>query len=129
MNIPITPYVLDEFENITRYSVRDFLTDYAIFNQSDYGMIYDFYSGKTKSVNPQAFINFKNLKNSLKNVYSKFQQFDSQLENIKFVELLQVIEECNDALKTLNNISRWARVAGDAFGYNQNLKIKYVLSQ
>lgn len=129
MIIQLTPYVLDDFYKITRCDVRGFLVDYTIFNQTDYNNIFSFYTGKTKTIDPQAFVNFKDLKSRLKEVLIKFQQFNRQLENIKYVELLEVVEECNDVLRTLNNIARWARVSVDDFGYNPTFKIKYVLSQ
>ena len=129
MDLPITPHILDEYKYITGNDIRKFLSDYAIFNQSDYSNISNFYTGKSKDVDAQAFINFKELKASLKEVFIKFQQFNKQLENIKFVGLLDLIEECNDTLRTLNNINRWARSTRDLFGYNPNLKIKYVFSQ
>ena len=129
MNILITPYVLDEFYSITKCDIREFLIEYSIFNQSDYIEISNFYSGKSKNVNAQSFVNFTNVKKSLKEVLLKFQQFNKELENVKFIELLNTIEECNDVLKTLNNINRWARSTRDFFGYNPNRKIKYVFSQ
>lgn len=129
MEIPLTPYVFDEFYSITGCDVRSFFIEYSIFYQTDYFTIKNFYTGKSKSIDPQSFVNFNNLRKTLKDVFSKFQNFNKQLENIKFVELLQYLEECKDVLESLNKINKWARVTTDQFGYNPHFKLKYVLSQ
>lgn len=129
MTIPLTPYVLDEFYSITGCDVRAFLVEYSIFHQTDYFVIKNFYTGKTKSITPQSFANFYSVRKSLKEVFSKFQNFNKQLENIKFVELLQYLESCRDVLMSLNKIHKWARTSIDEFGYNPKLKLQYVLGQ
>lgn len=129
MNIPLTPYVLDEFYSITGCDVRNFLMEYSIFYQTDYFTIKNFYTGKSKSISPESFVNFQSVRKLLKDVFSKFQNFNKQLENIKFVELLEQIESCNDVLCSLNKINKWARATTDRFGYNPRFKLQYVLSQ
>lgn len=129
MNLAISPQILDDFLNITGGDVRSFLINYYLFYQSDYIEISNFYQGKSKSIEKDSFKNFKLLKDELIDMLNKFQEFNMQLENIKFVELLNTLEECNDVLQTLNNINRWARSSRDIFGYNPTIKKQFVLSQ
>lgn len=129
MNLNITPEVLDDFLSITGSDIRNFFINYSIFYQDDYSEIVNFYKGASKDISKDVFKNFISLKTELDDILNKFQQFNKQLENVKFIELLNTTEECNDALQTLNNISKWSRSSVDIFGYNSKLKKKYVISQ
>ncbi len=129
ISFDLVPEVLDDFYTVTRKDIRATLVRYSIFSQTDYITITDFYRGKSKSISAQPFKNFKKIKAEMKDIFASFDKFALQLENIKFVDLLEMIEQMNDTLATLSNINKWARCTTDIFGYNPNFKLEYVLSQ
>jgi len=129
ISFDLTAEVLTDFFKATRKDVRATLLRYSIFMQSDYKLIADFYQGKSKSVYSSSFKNFFKIKNEVKDILSIFDKSATNLENIKYVDLVEVIEQINDTLLSLNNINKWSRCSTDLFGYNQNFKLDYVFSQ
>lgn len=127
--VQIGPQTLDLFENITSGNARLYLLNYGVFYQSDYQTIKNFFTGRSKSIDSGAFVNLRTLRSELTNILEKFDQFALQLENIRFVELLSIIEDTKTTLDSLANITKWARVTLDTFGYNPNFKVQYVLGQ
>lgn len=125
----LSPEVLDDFYKATSKDIRSFLVRYSLFYTQDYDSIVNFYQGKTKSITNKSFINFYSLRKELNEIFALFTQFENQFYNVKFLDLLEMVEQINDILLTLSNISKWARATTDTFGYNQNIKLQYVMTQ
>lgn len=129
ISVDLGPEVLDDFYKVTSKDIRAFLVRYSLFYTQDYDSIVNFYQGKAKSVSNKSFINFYALRKEVNEIFALFTQFENQFYNVRFIDLLEVIEQINDILLTLSNISKWARATTDTFGYNQNVKKQYVMTQ
>lgn len=119
----------NEFKSLTKKDVRQFLINWSIFFENDYTKIQNFYEGKLKTISSEPFNNFDKIKKESVDIMNTFSLFSPSLSNLKWVELLELIEDINGRLNTLNKIYKWARSTKNFVGYSQSLKKEYTLSQ
>lgn len=125
--LPIS--ILDDFKKICKYNLSNYLNGILNFMQTDYIAIQSYYTGKANTVSTSSFKNLDNWLQQTATVLSLFDQFRRQMNNLKWWDLLEKIEDIDNRLNTLENINRWARASTSNVGYNPTIQIEHVLRQ
>jgi hypothetical protein len=127
MTLPTT--TLDDFQNLCKKDIRAYFDTILNFLATDYNDISNFYIGKASTIKASSFKNLDFCKQETATVLSLFDQFGSQMNNLKWWDLLEKIENVDNQLKTLSNINRWARASSAKVGYNPTIQFDHVLKQ
>ena len=121
--------MFDNFLNITGYSIEDFLNSYLFFIDNYYQNIYAFYSGDIKNADIESFSAFKIISDDCDIIKSCFQQYTDQLQNGQYWELLEQIENIDETIQTIWNLSKWLRTNISQNFYKNGIEIDYILKQ
>jgi hypothetical protein len=125
----ITREIIDDFESITKFDIRTYLTDYTTFNDIHYQKIINFYT-QVSDVFPQSSFDFlKKLRSSSNELIDVLSSNSASLSHYKFWILTEFIEDIITSLNTANNSSRWTRSSIVNYNYSNNTQVDLVTRQ
>lgn len=121
--------IFDDFYAITKKDLTLYFSRVLDFMQVYYPQIVQFYQGKIQKIDSKPFSVFNNLLTETQDVFQLFKKFGSQMNNIKWWDLLDQVEEIDNRFKTLQNINRWARSSQKTVGYSPNVQVDITINQ
>lgn len=119
----VTKEVLQEFKSLTKYSIENYFQSFILFIQQDYPIIINYYLGDVVTNNSDAFKNLTLLRQESSRVLTIFQSNSSQLNNYKWWELLEQIEDIDTKLLTISVVSKWLRSSISTTSFNPNPEV------
>lgn len=129
MTEQLTDQVLEDFERLTAYDVRGFLTKFLSFNDDDYAAINNFYVGITNILPTTSLFNLNSLVVESQRINDVILLNAQSLEAYRFWVLTEYLDEIVHALETTQNLSRWARSTATKSGYQKQVLSDYMLKQ
>lgn len=119
--------ILDRFEQLASYNIRQFLNNYLDFVDNHYSNITNYYSSAS-TVNPTVSFNKLDwlLKERKKIIDVVILNSGALEEDYQFWVLLEHIEDIGHTLETAHNSSKWLRAASTNDGYKLEVLDKYM---
>lgn len=121
--------ILQEFKKLTRFDIELLLSNAKIFFTQDYHRIVAFYSGERSTIDKGVFDNFDEIERQCNSVFSAFHEVSGRLSNVKWWDLLTLIEEIDSRLKTLRKINKWSRSSLRGVGYDPSYQLTYITKE
>ncbi|SHL14835.1 hypothetical protein SAMN05444266_102212 [Chitinophaga jiangningensis] len=118
---------LTKFEQITGKAIGQYLQRALRFFQQDYPLLEAYYAGNLSSVKSDPFATLAALEAETQVYLTAFQTHGVQLNNSRWWFLLEEIEQIDSRLKTIRNISRWARSTRSNTAFNNQRAFDYVM--
>lgn len=115
--------IANEFENITKFALLDYLIKYRDFLQNDYSDIYAYYSGNTETINVEKLNTLSELLSSSNDLIRTFQTFSGKLGNVGYWELQRYCQDLRDTLERINKLSKYCRTAKTSRGYKPYVQV------
>lgn len=115
--------VANEFENITKFELLQYFTDYSDFLQNDYSEVYAYYSGNSESIDNAKLTTLSTLLNKSNNLTRIFQEFAGKLGNVGYWELQQYCQDLKDTLERISKLPKYCRTAKTCRGYKPYVQV------
>lgn len=115
--------IANEFQNITKFELQSYFTDYGEFLQNDYGDIYAYYSGSSESINAEKIKTLQDLMSRSNDLIRTFQTFAGKLGNVGYWELQQYCQDLNDTLERISKLPKYCRTAKTCRGYKPYIQV------
>lgn len=121
--------ILNEFYDLTKFDIISYYTDFSNFMKTDYNNLYNYFNGNTEVINPAAFNKLDFLLQQSVNLFSLYNQVKDNLNNYKWWDLLEQLEEIHSSLLTIKSLSKWLRSPKTNYSYNQKTELQITLDQ
>lgn len=115
--------VANEFENITKFELLQYFTDYSNFLQDDYSDVYAYYSGNSESIDNTKLSTLSTLLNKSNDLTRIFQEFAGKLGNVGYWELQQYCQDLKDTLERISKLPKYCRTAKTCRGYKPYVQV------
>lgn len=116
--------IANEFQNITKFELLEYFTDYRDFLQDDYPDVYSYYSGNSEEIDVQKLKNLSNLLTRSDDLIRTFQTFSGKLGNVGYWELQQYCQDLKDTLERISNLPKYCRTSKSCRGYKPYIQVK-----
>lgn len=121
--------MLDEFERLSTYDVKVFMSNYLDFIDNEYSNIINYYSGSSNVAPTVSFSKLNNLIKEQKKIIDIFILNATSMDNYQFWILLEYVEDIGHVLETAKNSNRWLRASVTSNGYKQQIIAEHMTSQ
>lgn len=121
--------ILDQFTSITQFDIRQYLSDYVDFIENHRDNIQRYYSGEISSINQSAFSTLNDMITKSITVGNLIRLHHSTMNNTSFWELIEMLDEIETSLETINNSSKWLRSSITNSNFSPNVERKYISRQ
>lgn len=115
--------IANEFENITKFSLLEYLIKYRDFLQNDYSDIYSYYSGNVETISAEKLNNLSELLNLSNDLIRTFQTFSGKLGNVGYWELQRYCQDLKDTIERISKLPKYCRTAKTSRGYKPYVQI------
>lgn len=115
--------IANEFENITKFSLLEYLIKYRDFLQNDYSDIYSYYSGNVENISAEKFKTLSELLSLSNDLTRTFQTFSGKLGNVGYWELQRYCQDLKDTLERINVLPKYCRTAKTSRGYKPYVQV------
>lgn len=115
--------IANEFQNITKFDLLQFFTDYRDFLQNDYPDVYSYYSGETESIDVNKLNSLSSLLSKCNDLTRTFQTFAGKLGNVGYWELQQYCQDLKDTLERINKLPKYCRTSKSCRGYKPYIQV------
>lgn len=115
--------IANEFENITKFSLLEYLVKYRSFLQNDYSDIHAYYSGNTETINVSKLNTLQELLSLSNDLIQTFQTFSGKLGNVGYWELQRYCQDLRDTLERISKLPKYCRTAKTSRGYKPYVQI------
>jgi len=115
--------IANEFQNITKFELQSYFTDYAEFLQNDYGDVYAYYSGNSETIDVDKIKTLQDLMSRSNDLIRTFQTFAGKLGNVGYWELQQYCQDLNDTLERISKLPKYCRTAKTCRGYKPYIQV------
>ena len=109
--------ILQEFQNITKYPIFDFLDRYCDFMENGFPVLRRYFNGDTENIDNKYFNQLTTLTNDCHDVITLFNSFANKLQNCGYWELLDYMQQLNDDIEKANKMPKFLRSSLAARGY------------
>lgn len=123
----ITNTTIDTFKKITGYNVSLLLAQFAVFIENDFPNIQAYYSGSLKTPNSQSFKNLDYLLEQYTLAINLANLGKNSFKNVDSWELMTSLEEAQNKLLLISNISKFLRSSIPKGIYNTGTVVDYNL--
>lgn len=121
--------IVSQFENVTRYPLARYLSEYASFIDNGRSDILDFYAGNVDRPNEKSFEKLSELLKKTETVNATIESYRSRLNNGAYWELVELLSNVAVSLSTIENSSKWLRSAIAKNNFTPEVELEYVLQQ
>lgn len=125
----INKETLLEFELLTNYPIQIFFKRIGDFLRIDFPQINSYYSGNIGSLNAQSFKNLDSLKLETETIFSTIQFNKNVFTNFKWWGFVEKIEEIDNSLMKIDNLSKWLRSSISKGNFNPNPEVNITFNQ
>lgn len=115
--------IANEFENITKFALLDYLIKYRNFLQNDYSDIYAYYSGSVETINVEKLNTLSELLSLSNDLILTFQTFSGKLGNVGYWELQRYCQDLRDTLERIKKLPKYCRTAKTSRGYKPYVQV------
>lgn len=115
--------IANEFENITKFALLDYLVKYRNFLQNDYSDLYAYYSGSVETVNVGKLNTLSELMSLSNDLIRTFQTFSGKLGNVGYWELQRYCQDLRDTLERISKLPKYCRTAKTPRGYKPYVQV------
>lgn len=115
--------IANEFENITKFSLLEYLVKYRNFLQNDYSDIYAYYSGNIETINAEKLNTLSELLSLSNDLIRTFQTFSGKLGNVGYWELQRYCQDLRDTLERISKLPKYCRTAKTSRGYKSYVQV------
>jgi hypothetical protein len=120
--------VIDDFYSLTKKDLSSFLDSASqFFAGTDYHSLLQLYSGQVKQITATPFVDLQSLSDELKVIFGIFSTFSKSLTNLQYYDLLDVLEEIDNRIKTTYNLNKWSRSSITNVSYSPLGEVNYTL--
>lgn len=119
--------IAKEFQEISKFNLLAYFTDYRDFIQEGYGGVYAYYSGKSESVNHKYISQLEDLLSRSVVLLKNFQTFSGKLGNVGYWELQQYCEDLFDTLQHITKLPKYLRTSKTKRGYKPVVQANYAI--
>ena len=116
--------ICNEFQNITKFDLLSFFTQYRDFLQNEFSYLDNYYAGKTETIDISIVKNFNNLLLSSHTLIKTFSTFSSKLGSVGYWELLQYCQNLNDTLERITKLPKYHRTSKSPRGYKPFIQVE-----
>lgn len=116
--------IANEFQDITKFELLQYFTDYRDFLQDDYPDVYSYYSGNSEEIDVQKLTNLRNLLTRSDDLIRTFQTFSGKLGNVGYWELQQYCQDLKDTLERVSKLPKYCRTSKSCRGYKPYVQVK-----
>ena len=109
--------IANEFENITKFGLLQYFTDYRNFLQNDYSYIYDYYAGNSETIDSSKISTLNKLLSRSNVLLRQFSTFASKFGNVGYWELQEYCQDLNDTLERITKLPKYNRTSKSCRGY------------
>lgn len=114
--------VCKDFESITKADLSGFFTDMASFLTDDYPSVYNYFAGKSETIQNDALSTLNNLLSTSRNILRLFQTFSSKFSNVGFWELESYCQDLNDTLEKIAKTPKYSRTSKSVRGHKHYIQ-------
>lgn len=115
--------IANEFQNITKFELQSYFTDYRDFLQDDYGDVYSYYSGESESIDVDKIKTLEDLMGRSNDLIRTFQTFAGKLGNVGYWELQRYCQDLKDTLERISKLPKYCRTAKTCRGYKPYIQV------
>lgn len=119
--------ILQEFEQITKKPITSYLKEVVIFFSSSYNALVDYYLGNVQEVPKLSLSQLADLSLQSEQYLAVFTLNASQFKNLKWWDLLEILDEIDNRLQTSLNLNKWTRSSITKDNYSQYIQLPYVV--
>lgn len=116
--------IANEFESITKFRLLDYLVDLRDFLQNDYSEVYNYYSGKSETINVEKLGRLTDLLSRSNDLTRTFQTFSGKLGNVGYWELQQYLQDLKDTLERISKLPKYCRTSKTCRGYKPYIQAR-----
>lgn len=120
---------LQEFYRLTRFDIQGYFESFSLFMKTDYNALANYFSGKTEKISLNSVSNLNKLLASNDQLFSLYTETKSRLNNYKWWELMDQIEEIQTSLQTVSNLGKWLRSPRTNNAFNTRPEVTLTLKQ
>ena len=113
------------FQNITKFDLRQYFIDYRDFLTNDFPDISNYYAGKTETIDAAKIKRLKDLITRSRNLLQQFSTFSTKFSNVGFWELQQYCQDLNETLERITKLPKYNRVSKSPRGYKPYIQASY----
>lgn len=117
--------IANNFQNITKFDILQYFIDYADFLKNQYSYVYEYFSGKSETIDSSYIFNLRDLINRSDILLKRFSTFATKLGNSGYWELQQYCQDLNDTLERITKLPKYNRVSKTARGYKSVVQKDY----
>lgn len=114
--------IVIEFEQVTKFPLLQFMREYQDFMLNSYGLINDYFSGKTEKIANEHIRALKNLTVKTSDVMSQFKNFANKFEKCGYWELMDIIDTLNNTIETINKLPKYRKTVLAKRGYTPSVE-------
>ena len=115
--------VINEFEQVTKYPLKDFLRKYAGFMMSGYREIRRYFGGETTSISNVSLVSLKELTLECRDVLAQFKNFANKFSTCGYWELMDWLDDLNNTIEKINKLPKFLRTSLGKYGYTPSIQI------
>ena len=113
------------FQNITKFDLRQYFIDYRDFLTNDFPDVSNYYAGKTETIDAAKIKRLKDLITRSRNLLQQFSTFATKFSNVGFWELQQYCQDLNETLERITKLPKYNRVSKSPRGYKPYIQSSY----
>ena len=113
------------FQNITKFDLRQYFIDYRDFLTNDFPDVSNYYAGKTETIDAAKIKRLKDLITRSRNLLQQFSTFATKFSNVGFWELQQYCQDLNETLERITKLPKYNRVSKSPRGYKPYIQASY----
>lgn len=115
--------IVIEFQEVTKYPLVDFLTQYRNFMLNSFPEIDRYFSGETSSIDNSHLIALKNLTTESSNCMAQFKNFANKFDKCGYWELMEYIGDLEDTIEKINKLPKFRRTSLTTKGYQAVIQV------
>lgn len=115
--------IVINFQNITKFQILTYFTDFKNFMQNDFPEISSYFSGKESTLSSEKIFNLNSLIKRSKLLLQQFINFSNKLSNCGYWELQQYCQDLNDTLEKITKLPKYQRTSRGYRGYTPFIRV------
>lgn len=121
--------VVEKFEDLTKYNLTQYLTDFVTFTRVNQKDIYDYYAGLVQQPSQSSFNKLNTLIDESNRVNEIVLLNKDSFKTYDFWDLVEQLDTIAVKLDTVSNYSKWLRSSITKGNFNPGAAIDFILKQ
>ena len=117
--------IANKFQQITKFDLYSYFSDYANFMQNQYQSVYAYYAGDSESVDSSYIAMLDSLVSRSEILIKIFDTFGPKLGNVGYWELQNYCQDLFDTIKKVTILPKYLRTSKTARGYKPYVQVNF----